>query len=129
MIKFDRERALAGDKVITRDEREVTQIKHFKGIKIGLECIYAVIGGQVCEFYESGSHTLARESNTDLFMAPKKLSGFINVYIDKPNLSIIHTSKEKADTHGGERRIACIDLSQFEEGHGLSVEDLDNANT
>lgn len=47
---------------------------------------------------------------------PKMLSGFVNVY---PGTSEFHQTRELADEFAVRTRIACIDLSQFEEGHGL----------
>ena len=55
-----------------------------------------------------------------LFMAPKQLSGFLNAYT--VHAPIWHSTKEDADMEFnkyGDRRTACIDLSKFEEGHGL----------
>jgi hypothetical protein len=52
-------------------------------------------------------------------MAPKQLSGFINVYNGIQNTYTLYDTKAKADSLAGSLRSACIDLSQFEEGHGL----------
>jgi hypothetical protein len=113
MKAFDLEKALAGEKVVTRDGQEVTQVTLFKGVrKDGGKSICALIDGLIYLFYEDGSYTKELEYWPDLFMAPKKLSGFINVYVT-------FTTKEEADTFALPSRTACIDLSQFEEGYGL----------
>ena len=52
-------------------------------------------------------------------MAPKKLSGFVNVYADGRCDGDVFNSKLHADELQCEERIACIDLSQLEEGRGL----------
>jgi hypothetical protein len=122
MIKFDLEKALAGEKVITRDGREVTQITKFKGVTGERESIYATLNGVVMSYYETGEYTLDRNiAGENLFMAPKKLSGFINLYDNGDVGQIIHNTKHEATCgrSGIKNRIACIDLSQFEEGHGL----------
>jgi hypothetical protein len=119
MIKFDLEKALAGEKVITRNGREVTQITKFKGVTGERESIYATLNGVVMSYYETGEYTLDRNiAGENLFMAPKKLSGFINIYEDG-FCGDVFESKHYAETLTNKKRIACIDLSQFEEGHGL----------
>lgn len=52
--------------------------------------------------------------------APHKLSGWVNVY-DKGSMGAILETKMIADGNldFNRKRIACIDLSQFTEGHGL----------
>lgn len=51
---------------------------------------------------------------------PKKLTGFVNIYRGDEH-GVIHHSRELADANirQSQKRIACIDLSQFNEGHGL----------
>ena len=120
MIKFDLEKALAGEKVITRDGLEVTQLVNFEGVGDRCESIYAMVGGKVISYYGCGNYT-GNHSPLDLFMAPKKLSGFINVYADGDVGYLMHDTKEGAVFGRSKYQtvIACIDLSQFEEGHGL----------
>jgi hypothetical protein len=119
MDKFDLKRALAGDKVITRRGQEVNQLVVFKtnsgdalyGLNVDSDRVeQRLIDGR----YSS----VKRGIDSDLFMAPKKLSGFVNVtnYFEMP----VYKTREEADKCASSFRIACIDLSQFEEGHGLS---------
>jgi hypothetical protein len=68
MKPFDLERALAGDKVVTRDGREVTQVTKFDIEKPA--CVYGVINGHIHTFNEIGRYNNV-ESLNDLFMAPK----------------------------------------------------------
>ena len=117
MIKFDLERALAGDKVITRDGQDATQIHAFKDVE-NYE-LYGVIGSDVFSWRINGKFYSADESHHDLFMAPKKLSGWVNLYKDNRGV-IIHRTKYAADEFAFKPdRIACIDLSQYEEGEGI----------
>lgn len=115
MKPFDLEKALAGEPVVTRDGREVTQVTKFDLID-DVYMIHAVIYGDLESFTLNGEYSKGKESELDLFMAPKKLSGFINVYADSAN---IYKTKDEADEKSAYDRTACIDLSQFEKGHGL----------
>ena len=65
----------------------------------------------------SGCYWAHGETDKDVVLKPKKLSGFINIYKNHSS-SGIFTKEEYADDNMSER-IACIDLSQFNEGEGL----------
>ena len=110
MIKFDLERALAGDKVVNGSGDIISQIQSFTYGE-GKTSIVGV----------SSAGTLTIYSPENLFMAPKKLSGFVN--INRNGLRDVaagpFATKAMADLNVGNKRIACIDLSQFKEGHGL----------
>ena len=124
MNKFNLEKALAGEKVITRDGREVTQIVSFDASDSEF-VVYGVIDGEAIDSWtqDGGYHdTNSEECGADLFMEPVMLSGFINQYSD--HTPTWHPTKEEADDDNildaiG-NCIACIDLSKFENGHGLS---------
>ena len=121
LIKFNLQAALDGDKVVTRDGREVTNLVRFP--KDSGACVYGldVANDTVESWFDNGSyHNMNTECGGDLFMAPKQLSGFVNVYADRYQPSPIHATKEIADEYSNKStRLACIDLSQFPEGHGL----------
>lgn len=124
MNKFNLERALSGEKVITRDGIEVDQFIRFD-CEDG-DCLRGVVNGSIESFYPCGSYHSGDEVDVyDLFMAPKKLSGFVNVYSREEGnvFTSLHDSKDSSDDSkkalNGFVRIACIDLSQFDEGHGL----------
>ena len=103
MIPFNSERADAGDKVIDKFGTEVTQLKVF--IINNSPYLYGVMHETITFFYYR-----------NLFMAPKPLSGFVNVYeVAQPSFFI---ERSRADIFD-EGRVACIDLSQHEEGQGL----------
>ena len=116
LTKFNLEAALAGDKVITRDGREVTQLTHFNVITDRSLC--GVIDNEMCTWLIDGVRRVggSDRENYQLFMAPKKLSGFVNIYSDQTSVEC--PSRKVADSCSI-NRIACIDLSQFDEGEGL----------
>jgi hypothetical protein len=61
------------------------------------------------------------ESPLDLIHKPKRMSGFVNVYDDGGSVTFWEDrhSADWSSSHSDRNRIACIDLSQFEEGEGL----------
>ncbi len=120
MIKFDLEKALAGDKVVTRGGEEVTQLYKFKGLQQDQEPLYCVVDEVVRCFFSDGVYDSdLPEGIYDLFMSPKQLSGFMHVYSDG-GIGVTHKTKDDSKKYGGDRvKIACIDLSQFKEGEGL----------
>ena len=121
MNKFNLEQALAGEKVITRDGREVSQFINVRKVKKDSRCIVGVVGGVMQVWFRNGMlNSCESKCKFDLFMAPKKLSGFVNVYAHNFQPSPIHLTRELADKYcEPSTRLACIDLSQFDEGHGL----------
>ena len=113
MNKFNLERALAGEKVITRDGREVSQFTNVRKVKKDSRCIVGVVGGVMQVWFRNGMlNSCESKCKFDLFMTPKKLSGFINLYHDRE--STFHTAR-----FNGNGCHTIIDLSQFDEGHGL----------
>ena len=77
LIPFDLEKALAGETVVTRDGREVSQVTLF-------DCsskypLVAVVDGEVYGFAKTGGHYISgHPSSLDLFMKPKTriINGF-----------------------------------------------------
>ena len=119
MNKFNLERALDGDKVITRDGREVTQLTNFN-VRVDYMPLTGVVDKALRYWHLDGTNPNKLTADGDLFMAPKKLSGFVNVYDNRYQPSPIHLTRELADEHcEPSTRLACIDISQFNEGHGL----------
>lgn len=80
MNKFDLQKALAGEPVVTRDGREVTQVTSFNAKSAF--CLAAVVDGAIVKFTWNGKHSLSSESNHDLFMVAKtvKKEGWVNLY-------------------------------------------------
>ena len=123
MIKFDIDRALAGDKVIARDGGEVNQF-FVVNTDNGPTLIGYVVVSDAIEAWDiyGGYYGVLNECDDDLFMAPKKLTGFVNVYTDtSANFKFLdaYVTRNEADICAETGRIACIDLSQFNEGEGL----------
>ena len=118
MIKFDLERALAGDRVVTRYGSEVSQLTRFESDSDWF--LVGVVNGSIMRWNAKGE-TFENNSEYYIFMAPKKLSGFVNVYEDGDVGQVAHRTKKSAVFCRSDTKtcIACIDLSQFEEGHGL----------
>jgi hypothetical protein len=81
MEKFNLERALAGEPVITRNGKEVTQLVYFHDV-IHKDCVYGVIGNQIKNWCIDGKffHDDPREFGADLFMKPKENAIWVNVY-------------------------------------------------
>ena len=70
MKPFNLEAALRGEKVVTRDGREVTQLVKFKGTHKSQELFGVVDGVAIpCSWYEDGVHiAILNPSEFDLFM-------------------------------------------------------------
>jgi hypothetical protein len=82
MKKFDLERALAGEPVITRKGKKVTELHLFKGGKL-IQPLFGTIEGEegyFC-FEKDGMYNYSStETSFDLFMAPEKKSIWVNLY-------------------------------------------------
>ena len=123
MIEFDLEKALAGEKVVTRDGREVTQLVNFMVMTGRSLC--GVVDKELCTWLIDGSRRVAGQdvSRYKLFMAPKKHKGFIGVCMTNKRNTFISNPYDSADevkeACEGSNLLSIIDLSDFEEGHGL----------
>jgi hypothetical protein len=84
--KFDLEKALNGAKVVTRDGREVTQLKKFEGLK---EYILAgVVDNNLQTWTTQGLFIAdsAGECRTDLFLAVEPQRIWVNVYTNNSGI-------------------------------------------
>jgi hypothetical protein len=79
MEKFNLERALAGEPVITREGKEVTQLTYFKEAREQYNLV-GLMEGVVCTWNEKGTSILGHETSSDLFMKPKENAIWVNVY-------------------------------------------------
>lgn len=82
MKPFNLERALAGDPVITRDGRKVLKVLDGRHPKVNQYYqIFALIEGDLVytTYSVSGAYRQGSEERQDLFMAPKKREGWVNV--------------------------------------------------
>ena len=133
MIKFDLEKALAGDKVVTRDGREASSLTFFN-TNSGAESLASVIDGKISTSHKDGkAFNVDTDSTFDLFMAPKKLSGFVNVYSDDGgelffgDVSDDKLMSKQLSNISNHEIVARIDLSHFEEGHWLLTSTIKSA--
>jgi hypothetical protein len=78
---FDLEAAKRGEKLVTRDGREVTEFKYFETEATDSPCC-AIIGGAAMWLHTDGTATgeAERTKPYDLFMAPKKRTVYTNLY-------------------------------------------------
>ena len=82
MKPFDLEKALAGEPVVTRDGRPVTQVTKFDAPN-DPNPVVAVIDGDTQSFTLTGAYFgQGKENEYDLFMATKtvKKEGWVNLY-------------------------------------------------
>jgi hypothetical protein len=80
MEKFNLERALAGEPVITRDGREVTRLVKFEADREGYP-LMGVLDENVRSWTIDGRFaTFSENSPKDLFMKPKENAIWVNVY-------------------------------------------------
>lgn len=81
--KFDLERALAGEPVITRDSKEITQLILFK-VKNTSYPLHGVLDNLLYKWTEDGKFFSGGENHeADLFMKPKVIERFYNVYCNE----------------------------------------------
>jgi hypothetical protein len=80
MKPFNLQRALAGDPVVTRDGRLVTDLKFFNGTVA--ESICGVLDGRIRAWFEGGEY-MSNKGEThylDLFIAPLVKQGWVNLF-------------------------------------------------
>jgi hypothetical protein len=110
MKPFNLEKALAGDPVITRDGRKVTDIHYFKAKDLDTPVI-AEIDNTNLKFYTNDGKYYHKfyyqnnDSHYDLFMAPVIKTYWVNIY-KHSNGTILQSSvfncKEDADMDSNE---------------------------
>src|SRR5271154_5336527 len=93
---FDLEKALKGEKVVTRNGREATEVHHFTWVT-GSFSLVAVIEGDLQTFTLQGHIWHGSQTKNDLFMAPKERVVWINFYEDVGRNSAWHDSEESAN--------------------------------
>lgn len=114
-IPFDLTRALDGDKVVTRDGREVTQL-HFFDLPNSDYPVFGVMNNEIRSWPKNGQ--IRRDgvlSNGDLFMAPKTVKRWVNFYAD---FSYSYRDEHSARYNATSDAIAIAVPVEFEEGYG-----------
>ena len=98
MKKFDLAKALAGQAVVTRDGRPVTQLTKFD--TTDTYPLIGVVRGAVNRWTDSGKKYLnlnsSYDSVIDLFMAPVKVTRWVNLY---PGTAYHFSTQADADFH------------------------------
>jgi hypothetical protein len=110
MRTFDLRAALRGEKVVTRDGREVTTVLMPDGLAEPYTVV-AVINGTLYSYTESGSYAPDDGSTPhDLFMATKTFEAYCNIYVDATGEAYtgqLHETAADAETYAtGKDRIA-----------------------
>lgn len=110
MIPFNLKEYLANPnkKLVTRDGRKVTRVlcTNAKGPYpiVALVESYDGTADNSLQYTKRGQYFIDGTSNSDLFFAPEKHEGWINVYLDAENDSYVGThiykSKEDAENNG-----------------------------
>ena len=101
MKPFDLEKALAGAPVVTRSGVPVSEVHYFETVTRQYK-VFAVVTGEVQSYTESGRYTRRVEHAFDLFMAPVKRVGWVNIYLDghadgwSHCGQVVYTSEEEA---------------------------------
>jgi hypothetical protein len=102
MKPFDLEAAKRGEKLVTRDGREVTEFHHFGTVRNTAYSCCAVIDGKREIFAVDGMNFVDRLNDNDLFMAPKTRTVFVNVY-NHPGMTDDPTKGHKAYAFNSEQ--------------------------
>ncbi|MEX3630595.1 MAG: hypothetical protein VB138_15335 [Burkholderia sp.] len=80
MKPFDLAKAKAGEKLITRDGRSVSEFHHFETDSSPLNCCF-IVGGGSYWVREDGLHSADSSAHPiDLFMAPKKRTVYVQIF-------------------------------------------------
>lgn len=123
---FDLEAAKRGEPIVNRKGDTVKFIAHVPEATLESRVLTVNDDGVINCNYENGKCIHDWESEEDLFMASKKIRGWINIYKDDElgeceSRYWFNKDKEQADRRASRsitNRIACIEV-EFEEGQGL----------
>ena len=94
MKPFDLEAAKRGEPIVCRDGTPAKFIAHVPEAH-PTQRLVVLIGENILGYLESGSWTGVNEDDTDLFMAPKKRTVWVNFY--PSNRAAFFDSQEEAD--------------------------------
>lgn len=105
MRRFNLEDVKAGKSVITRDGRKVTEVQVFN-TRVD-KPVVGIINTSFIAFTRDGKLDPAKETASDLFMAPEKKAVWVNVYYFKDGLAVGHAranTREEALTQISNKR-------------------------
>jgi len=77
---FDLEAAKRGEPLMTRDGRAVSEFHRFETLRSSIYSCMAIVDGESVSYTDGGQFHRNREDKSDLFMAPKKRTVFVNIY-------------------------------------------------
>ena len=81
MKPFDLKKALAGEPVVTKDGRPVSQLIKFEALVEDGYVLYGVVNNKILNFLDSGKYDRTFESHSlDLFMAEPER--WVNIHFD-----------------------------------------------
>lgn len=83
MKPFDLSAAINGAKLVTRDEREVTEFHYFKTRSVYK--VAAIIDGDLCLFLDNGMTNNRQENLLDLFLKSEKKKLWIPIPVKELN--------------------------------------------
>ena len=116
MKPFNLERAIAGDKVVTRAGDDLKFIGRFP--ELGKYCVLAIKGSEIVFYIDDGKFWgCGDESADDLMLAPKTVKPYVNVYesddhTDEVYFGSIADSKEKLEEY--REQVGFIKTIEFE---------------
>ena len=106
MKPFNLEAAKRGDPIVTRDMREAKFIVHVPEANPSFR-INVLINGEIFSLSETGNYWEGTKASTnDLFMAPKKRTVWVNLYVIHCQLRYQFTTEKEANEYdrlGAER--------------------------
>ena len=94
MKPFDLEAAKRGEPIMTRDGREAKFIAHVPEAAAAQQIVY-LVEGEIKTNWVTGERNKDVRYTTDLFMAPKKRTVWVNLYSDGE--AFYHYTQEEAD--------------------------------
>jgi hypothetical protein len=102
MKPFDLEKALAGEPVVTREGKKVSEFYQFKTIDSQFD-LFGIINGVLHGFDKYGRYMAIEQSEYDLFM--EEPERWANIYWDDISLKayigdIIYSTEEEAKENG-----------------------------
>ena len=111
MKKFDLEKALSGERVITRNGKEVTGLHLFD---VDEYALCGVVDKSIHRWTKEGVFDLnSSQNDLDLFMPGEKKTMWVNVYGESGfyQLSDLYPTKEEALEHGGKTLIDTVPIT------------------
>ena len=101
---FNLERAKAGDPIVTCDGRKAKFIAHVPEAKDTAKVV-VLITSNVYSFRENGRVWSWEDDQMDLYMASKKRTVWVNLYLDGTTDSEFFDAKDEADRYASHSRI------------------------